>query len=350
MAKIPRLERLLNLLSFLLRARAPVAWADIKGRVVGYDDDASHETLERRFERDKGELRALGFPIEYTAGDEHGNDGYRIPKVDVFLPTLELAPADAAVLALVGRVAAPGLPPDLAEHLASAIRKLAFMALDHEGPDAQEGEQLLFAAEPGPHAAAGPPHLDVVVEAVAQRRSVQFEYYAISHDRAQQRLVDPYGVGFYGGHWYLVARDRERDQVRSFRLDRIRSQPAPLSEATEEGDFEPPVDFRLSDHLGRQAWELPEPRPGVEPVEATIRIDSTMAWMVREHPPRDSQIEATPDGGVRLSVRTERPEALVRWVLRHTVHAVVEEPPWLRQRCADAARHIAALYGEAGHG
>ena len=200
MAKIPRIERLLNLVAFLLQARSPVPWAAIKGAVVGYDDSAADETLERRFERDKTDLRDMGIPIEYTPADEFSNAGYLVPKADCFLPPIELSAEDAAVLALIGRIATPALPAGLATHLSSAIRKLAFLAPDEPHVMAAEEEQSLFTAKPSASPASQPTHLQAAAHAVAQRTTLRFRYYAISQDDTRSRTVDPYGVGFHAGH------------------------------------------------------------------------------------------------------------------------------------------------------
>jgi len=355
MSKIPRIERLLNLVSVLFHARAPVPWAEIKGNVVGYDDPAADETLERRFERDKNELRDMGIPVEYTPGDEFSNAGYLVPKIDCFLPAIELGAEDAAILALVGRIAGPALPPELAEHLSSAIRKLCFFAPDEPHVMSTSEERFLFTAAKPSSPSAQPPHLEAVVSAVAQRVTISFRYYAISQDDTRLRTVDPYGVGFHAGHWYVVGRDHERDQVRSFRLDRIRSAPSVASAdvlPNGEADFDPPEGFRLADHLGRQPWELPETagmRGGL-PLAAKVRLDPTVAWMVRDNPPRDGQLKMKRDGSAMLTLSTQRPDALVRWILRFGAHAEAMAPQWLRKRCADAARRTAALYTEDGRG
>ena len=80
MADIPREERLLNLLSALVSARAPLPFSEIRGRVSGYDDDASEDALEKRFDRDKADLRRLGVPLEFVIEDEFGRSGYRVER------------------------------------------------------------------------------------------------------------------------------------------------------------------------------------------------------------------------------------------------------------------------------
>src|SRR5205814_4718780 len=58
--EVSKTERILNLVSFLLKERRPVPWREIAGRVVGYDDGSDPKSLERRFERDKSALKEMG--------------------------------------------------------------------------------------------------------------------------------------------------------------------------------------------------------------------------------------------------------------------------------------------------
>jgi proteasome accessory factor B len=63
-------ERILSLLMLLLEARGPVSRAEIFQRIDSYrtKDPAAGE---RKFERDKKELRALGVPIIQDEDDEN---------------------------------------------------------------------------------------------------------------------------------------------------------------------------------------------------------------------------------------------------------------------------------------
>ena len=72
--------------------------------------------------------------------------------------------------------------------------------------------------------------------------------------------------------------------------------------------------------------------------------------MVRDNPPRDGQLKMKRDGSAILTLSTQRPDALVRWILRFGAHAEAMAPQWLRKRCAEAARRTAALYKEDGRG
>ena len=74
------LERLLNLLAFLLTVEHPVTADEIRHTVAGYDQETD-EAFRRTFERDKDLLRSLGIPLRMQATDawevEHG---YVVPR------------------------------------------------------------------------------------------------------------------------------------------------------------------------------------------------------------------------------------------------------------------------------
>src|SRR5690606_19205786 len=61
-------ERVLNLLIFLLESPRPVTADDIRYTVLGYGQE-SDDAFHRMFERDKDLLRRMGVPIELTPLD-----------------------------------------------------------------------------------------------------------------------------------------------------------------------------------------------------------------------------------------------------------------------------------------
>jgi proteasome accessory factor B len=82
-----RTERLVNLVICLLSTRRFLTAAQIAATVSGYEHDAEdpreHEAFQRKFERDKAELRALGVPLETgTASVFDTEPGYRIARRD----------------------------------------------------------------------------------------------------------------------------------------------------------------------------------------------------------------------------------------------------------------------------
>ena len=87
------IERILNLLAFLLTVDRPVTADEIRHTVAGYGQE-NDEAWRRMFERDKDLLRSLGIPLEMRPTDawevEHG---YVIPREDYSLPDPALTDA-----------------------------------------------------------------------------------------------------------------------------------------------------------------------------------------------------------------------------------------------------------------
>jgi predicted DNA-binding transcriptional regulator YafY len=125
-SKISKAERQMNLVSMLLASRIPVPLTSILGSVAGYDDtDVPKDTLEKRFDRDRKELRAIGLDVEYHPLDD-GIGGYTIDRRKNLQRPLKLTPAEATLLSIAGRIGAAATGGGaLHEALKSALRKLA---------------------------------------------------------------------------------------------------------------------------------------------------------------------------------------------------------------------------------
>lgn len=332
-ARIAKTERLLNLVAFLLSSRTAVPFSKIKGRVSGYDDDATPEALEKRFDRDKAELRSLGVPIVYDPVDEKGEEGYRIPREQYFLPEIRLSVQEAAALAVVQRYAqsSPGDP--LARPLVSALRKVLVDSPLTGAAAASVTEQHMLGVRtekaPGDLSA----NLAVLTDAALRRRPVKFRYYGIGRDEVSQREVEPYGIGWHERHWYLVGRDKGREGVRQFRVDRLRGRARMLAGAS----FEVPEDFEVADHVGRPAFLLRRDGKG-ERVEVELRPE--VAFMAREALREGWTFRELPGGGGLLEFDANDRAAVIRFVARHAERARIVGPETLRRESVAYFRGI----------
>ncbi len=87
-------------------------------------------------------------------------------------------------------------------------------------------------------------HLRVLEDAAAEGRSVQMGYAKGKGVPAvESRMLDPYGIVFWKGHWYVVGYCRHREEPRSFRVDRIKRL------APTEQRFERPASFSAKEYL-----------------------------------------------------------------------------------------------------
>jgi proteasome accessory factor B len=338
-------ERLLDVAAFLLRAAEPVSWREIQEHFPA-DYGGSEDAAIRKFERDKAELLEIGIPVRWVAGDEDLAAGYVIDKDEFYLPNLDLAPEDLALLYLAGSAAlAQGAFP-YARDLAHALNKLSFAA---RAPGASETAALaardLSRGEEGELARPGDggavaAKLELLSQAVATKKRVHVAYEGAERGARTERDVDPYGLYQSGGAWLLVGHCHLRKALRTFHVGRI-AELALNASAPRTADFEVPKDFELRELATREIWEY-----AVEaPVRCTVRLEPPISPEARaSFGPRATVREE--GGGLTIELTAANPEALVRHVLSLGERAELVSPPRLRERArkvlAELARRTAA--------
>src|SRR5207244_3592432 len=156
--------------------------------------------------------------------------------------------------------------------------------------------------------------LSKIETAIFRRKTIVFDYYTMGRDAEEQRKVDPYHLLFRGGQFYLVGYSHERDDVRVFRLSRIRGKVGYASKA--EHDFPPPEDFDPRIYATRTDWQLGEPVG-----TARIWISNRVDWLVERHfghagtVTPGAEVDDAPDDGVVFETEYAEPRQIVSWVL-----------------------------------
>jgi predicted DNA-binding transcriptional regulator YafY len=198
-------ERVLKLLGLLQRR---TVW-------TGPELARSLGVTTRSVRRDVERLRRLGYPVE--AGPGVGG-GYRLGAGRA-LPPLLLDDEEAVATAVSLRLAAGGTVAGASEAALRTLAKLdqvlparlrAEVRTLHDAISVLDGGREVVDAEV----------LMGLARATRDRVRVGLGYV----DRAgaaTQRRVEPYGLVATGRRWYLMCFDLERDDWRSFRLDRI---------------------------------------------------------------------------------------------------------------------------------
>ncbi len=291
-----RVERMLNLLACLLDTRRPLTRDELVRQVTGYPPEAV--AYRRAFERDKETLRAMGVPL-VVENLPSGEQGYRVPPDEYFLPDLDLTGEETAALHVAVSAVLLG---DQTGH--GALMKLGGgLGLDGAGtPTTPIGTLPLE------------PALPVLFEAFRRRAPVTFEY------RGESRTVEPWGLSARRGHWYLVGHDRDRDAMRTFRADRLGDDlivGAPNS-------FRVPDDFSADAALDGEPWQYGE----AAPVTARLLVDAGHDADVVAR--GDRVIEERPDGSVVVEFVVVNWPAFRSFVLGLLDHAEILEPDSLR--------------------
>ena len=300
--RLDRLERVTDLLLVLLDTPRPLSLREIAERVPGYPD--AHGARRQAFERDKRLLRDEGVPVLVVPIGGEEQLGYTVDPDAYYLPDLGLEAEEQAALNL----AVAGV------HLGEPIGRDALLKLG------AGGESPLPSSSAAPlvdlRTVDGLPGLPVLFDAIRHAAEVTFSY------RGEERHVDPAGLRFRQGQWYLVGFDRHRAEARTFRVDRIEGAP----EAGPQDSAELPDGFDVDAAFGREPWQF----GAGEEVEVDIGVDAALAGRVVAELGRPAVVEEHGDGSVVVRLTVTDEEALIRWVLELLDHAEVISPSSVR--------------------
>ncbi|CAM5555279.1 YafY family transcriptional regulator OS=Streptomyces tendae OX=1932 GN=GUR47_27305 PE=4 SV=1 [Streptomyces tendae] len=198
--------RLLTLLSLL---QTPREWP---GGELADRLGVSRRTVRRDIDR----LRELGYPVQATMGSD---GGYRLVAGKA-MPPLVLDDEEAVAIAVGLRAGAGHAVAGLDEASVRALAKLEQVLpsrLRHRVATLQSATTPLTSGD-GPSIA--PETLTVMASTVAGHERLRFAYRAADGTETR-RVTEPYRLVSTGRRWYLVAYDIDRDDWRTFRVDRV---------------------------------------------------------------------------------------------------------------------------------
>jgi proteasome accessory factor B len=335
-------ERLLELVSLLLKHRRPVPKPEIKQLLPHYQR-LSGPSFDRTFERDKRELRSMGVPLKVYSietGEEVDNPaqaakyeaqelGYLIDHQEYYLPRLDLTAEEWAVISLV--CAGPQSPAakDQAKALASLAQKIG---CQNPGGNERRSE-IGLSANARPEAAAEAKVLGRLQQAVKEGVTIRFCYHSIHSDISDQRQADPYLLIYNAGVWYLIAYCHKRKEVRTFKVSRIDD----LRLLTGQPRFNVPKDFDKTKYLGRKAWEL----GGGLPVPVTVTISKDNGWLARRE--LGSQAVWDKEAG-RIKLTISNPDPFIRWAAANCDRVRVEQPREMARQVEARLQQVLKLY------
>lgn len=200
--------RVLALLE-LLQAHGLMSGAELAARL-----EVDPRTLRRYITT----LETLGIPVVA----ERGRDGgYRLMQ-GYKLPPMMFSNDEALALAL-GLVASRSLGlADAAPAGASALAKLQRVLPDQLRQSMRAVSETVALDTVRASPAGDVDILATLSKAAQHQQSVRL-YYLSPEQIQTERHLDPYGLAYLGGRWYVVGHCHLRDAMRSFRLDRVQS-------------------------------------------------------------------------------------------------------------------------------
>ena len=283
----------------------------------------------RTIYRDIETLDAVGVPVWQLDG-KFGIDR------EIYQSTVRLNLNETVALYFAARLLAHHSDENN-PHVVNALDKIAASL-----PDATLSEHMARAAE---IIRAKPLRLDYVqtletlTRAWADRRLVRISYWAADRPEPQERVIAPYFLEVSRSEpaSYVVAHDRLRNALRTFKVERIQA-----AELLPE-HYVIPEDFDVYKWL-ESSWGI----IAEEEVEVRLRFTPAVARRVRESVWHHSQTLADlPDGGCLLTMCVGGIREIKNWVMSWGPEVEVLAPPELRAQVAEDSRRMAAQYAAA---
>ncbi len=301
-------------------------------RVVRASELAEHfEITERTVYRDISALGEAGVPISGEAGV-----GYSLMK-GYQLPPVMFTAEEAVSLFVGGELVKQFTDASLQAPMVSALDKLRAV-LPRDRQDHVErlvARTVVYGRSSRRNApeAAGQRWLLPVQQGVVLRRVLRMGYQGRERTEETTREVEPLGVVFYGGAWYLVAWCRLRTDYRHFRIDRIRR----LELSPEK--FELRDGFSFKEHMEQSAAR-----------EKTLPVRVWFHRSAQERAQRESFAtlieEKARDGGAEFALYAWSLEWMARWLLSFGDRAEALAPAKLRSLVRAEAAKIARLHAD----
>ena len=176
---------------------------------------------------------------------------------------------------------------------------------------------------------AGP--VETVRAAVWGERQLDLLYPRSDAAGAEWRRVEPHGLVYKAGTWYLVAYCLRRRDFRTFRVNRIEAAEIRDEAVTPRPDF----DLRTYWTEARQRFE-----ERAMPFSLTVRASQAGLRRLRA----GEIIERAPDGSAVVRIGQQSEEAAIRFALALGTDAVVLDPPAVRREVARIAELVAYTY------
>ena len=271
-------------------------------------------------------LQELGIPVE---GERGVGGGYRV-RPGFRLPPLMLSDEEAIVVVL-GLLAARRLgldtPSESVEGALTKIHRVLPDAIRCRVEALEETLEFTTSAKIGAPVAGDTVLL--LAEAIRRRKRVHMRYRAFEGEETQREL-SAHGLVVHSGRWYLAAFDHGRDDMRTFRVDRMER-----ARVGDDAAVDAPPDFSAVEHvsrsLARTPWQWEVAVLLHLPLEeASRRIPATLAEL------------AETNGGTLLRMRAGSLDWMASVLAGLDCEFTIRAPDELRSSVAVLAARLAA--------
>ena len=232
---------------------------------------------------------------------------------------------EALALLISLKLLDPEVDPKTVQSLKRTIEKVIATSLD---PTSRLEDRIVLEQPSRPISE----YFALLRQAIEERHKTAIEYYSLTRDATNQRVIHPYFLMKNLGYWYLTGYCEMREDVRTFKFERI------LSVEVHPEDFPIPQDLDINKYKDNFLKSM-----GPDKIE--IYFGPQVAPWIKERWGA-SMTRKGKDGGVILTLNSETLEYPSRLVLSFVPHAEPVSPPELIEKIRQDSKEIAELYQE----
>lgn len=207
---VPAEERLWCLILALVPTSRGMSKQEIFENVRGYREEylnnGASDALNKKFDRDKDELKSMGIPLTTSDTENPADAVYSISESDY--EEMSFSPAEISLL-----TAASAVWRESAHSNDAREAKMRLLAADVS----DEKNLAAFAPRLDTHDVAYAP----LADALTSGSDISFPYLKPGQLKPELRRVSPLALASFDGRWHLLAFDHDRDAERTFLLRRI---------------------------------------------------------------------------------------------------------------------------------
>lgn len=258
-------------------------------------------------------LNIINFIVPIIYDKQKG--GYRFEKEDA----LRIIPFESKELALLTAFA--DLTAQAGEPLAKSFQGI-LNKISAGCTGGNDYKPVMRFSVP-PTAPQGTQWFDVVTDAIINKTQAKIRYHAINTGELTSRTVNPYGLSFNDGIWFLYAFCHLRKDFRWFALDRIERL------TVLKRTFEKPGGFDMAKRM-KESWGIWEG----EKTEIKVRFAPEVAEIIKRKPSwhMSEKRKILPSGEVELTLTVSGTDEIKWWIYSWIPYVEVIRPKWLRKK------------------
>lgn len=170
-------------------------------------------------------------------------------------------------------------------------------------------------------------HLQMILNGISEKNVMILDYFANHSQENTKRMVEPVGIFYMAGNWYLIAFCRLRNDYRNFRVDRIRK----LSGTTTNFNTTHPT---LKNFLNKITREEALTKVVIETNKENIKHFGDQKYY------NGFVSQQINDNKAEMTFLTSSLEGFARWYLMYGDHTKIITPPELKKRVKEIMTEI----------